>query len=648
MTQLHEDFSHVPAGLMEEINHEIAADIRREFSRRGLLRNGLVGAGAFMSMSLLQACKPREEASGLRDATGAGLPADAVIPLGPFKITGKSFYKDVGLIVAQTPITADVAKDPVEFKKQATVRGKAVGGVLKFWMSATPEKPYEMFAEMFARQKDTPVFQPGIGPVVVFQHPHVIDVLERCETFTVDPYAPMMQIATSGHHYPAPAGKTPRGTNAGGYYNHYMLGTDSPDLYPVDSMISRYVVKPDDIKMLRRMVRDICERSLAGIKSGDTFDVITTVGRLAPVLVVSEYLGLPSFAKAGAGGKGAWNVDNLKAGGSFDIDKDMTNRFKFQTITKGTVPTHQDMYEWVRDAFRNIFNNFERNQQFADAGLAASEKLLAWSAKVISVYKYRIQAGNALGSDKVPDTMITRLIKLQLDAKADPQQWAEKFNISVDELRVRTADDRVQVNAFGAFVGAVANPEEANGRIIDGILRVKEGLIDTKNGSYAEARRLAQAASSLSSDMSKLDKYAIELLRLQPQGEILLRACTKDSTIGGVPVRAGTTVFNAHGAAMRDANVIDDPLSLDITRDPMEKVPSLPKESRPGERPQSTIYLHHGYGRHKCLGRYASEITMSEVLRAVLRLGDIERVPGTKFELDKDNLYATSLQVKVL
>jgi cytochrome P450 len=473
----------------------------------------------------------------------------------------------------------------------------------------------------------------------------VIDVLEQCNIFTVDPYAPMMRIATSGSFYPAPQGQMPKGTNAGGFYAHYMLGTDSNELYVTDSLISRYCVKPDDMKMLRVMIRKICERLVSGVSRGETFDVVTTIARFAPVLVVAEYLGLPSYEKQGVGGMGVFDIDRLKAGDTFPIDADLKKRFKFQTISQGVVPTQQDMYEWVVDAFRNIFNNFERDQNFADLGLKATEKLLAWSGKVISVYKSRLKTGNKLGGPKVPDSLITRLIQLQFDAKADPGKWAAKFGISTDELKVRTADDRVQTNAFGAFVGAVANPEEANARIIDTLLLVKEGAIKTKNGSYREVRSLAEAASDIDSDMSKLSKYAIELLRLKPQGEILLRACAADTTVGGVPIKAGTTVFNAHGAAMHDPQALDAPSELDVERDPKEKVPNLPNETRKGERPQSTIYLHHGYGRHKCLGRYASEMTMAEVLRAVLRLGDIER--ASKFELDAKNLYATKLLVKV-
>ena len=334
MTPLHEDFSHVPASLMSEINAEIAEDVRKELSRRGLIKNGIIGASAaFVGMSLLSSCRTSSGESGLSDATD-GLPDDAVIPLGPFKIGGKSFYSDFELIKLQTPITADPAQDLATFKTQATVRGKAVGGIIKFWLSSSLEKPYEMFAELFEKRATYPVFQPGIGPVIVFQQPHVIEVLEQCNTFTVDPYAPMMRIATSGNFYPAPQGQMPKGTNAGGFYAHYMLGTDNNDLYVTDSLISRYCVKPDDMKMLRVMIRKICERLVSGVSRGETFDVVTTIARFAPTLVVAEYLGLPSYEKQGVGGVGAMDIDRLKAGDTFPIDDDLTKRFKLQTATQ--------------------------------------------------------------------------------------------------------------------------------------------------------------------------------------------------------------------------------------------------------------------------------------------------------------------------
>jgi cytochrome P450 len=93
---------------------------------------------------------------------------------------------------------------------------------------------------------------------------------------------------------------------------------------------------------------------------------------------------------------------------------------------------------------------------------------------------------------------------------------------------------------------------------------------------------------------------------------------------------------------MRDPEVVADPLVFDIERD--ETVANhLEGQQRANEAPQSQLYLQHGYGRHKCLGRYASELTMRESLRAVLRLGNLER--RSELEMDDQGLYAVSLRV---
>jgi cytochrome P450 len=101
-------------------------------------------------------------------------------------------------------------------------------------------------------------------------------------------------------------------------------------------------------------------------------------------------------------------------------------------------------------------------------------------------------------------------------------------------------------------------------------------------------------------------------------------------------------IFVSHAAAMRDPEAVPNPLAFDITRD--EQLVEYHKDrERAKEAPQSTLYLQHGYGRHKCLGRYASEITLQETLRAMLRLGDLERRGNLR--MDEQNLYAVSLRV---
>jgi len=250
--------------------------------------------------------------------------------------------------------------------------------------------------------------------------------------------------------------------------------------------------------------------------------------------------------------------------------------------------------------------------------------------------------------------MLTRLLRMQLEVasgrgQALKQEFAALLGapLAEGELERRLSDSMIRSNIFGTVVGAVVNPQEATARIIDSILRLKDGEYEARNGSsYDHATRMAcldAGEPGYDESLEVLRRYALEALRLQPQGEVLLRLCVRDTTeLGGVPIRKGTPVFVAFAAAMRDADAVPQPLVFDIDRD--ERLTEyLSEGDRAREAPQSQTYLQHGYGRHKCLGRYASEITMRESLRALLRLGRLRRLSA--LEMDEQGLYAVSLRV---
>ena len=134
-------------------------------------------------------------------------------------------------------------------------------------------------------------------------------------------------------------------------------------------------------------------------------------------------------------------------------------------------------------------------------------------------------------------------------------------------------------------------------------------------------------------------KYVNEALRLQPQGEVLLRMCVKEDAriVDSRPIRAGTLVFAAHGSAMHD---LEQPKAFILGR-------------------EEKNYLQYGYGRHKCLGQYISPILMLESLVVILALENVRRpsprpdesaFPNERrfgrFQLDDDNLYAKSFTLE--
>jgi cytochrome P450 len=175
-------------------------------------------------------------------------------------------------------------------------------------------------------------------------------------------------------------------------------------------------------------------------------------------------------------------------------------------------------------------------------------------------------------------------------------------------------------------------------------LRLKEGEYRTtgpgtyRYGTYDEARRLALdvlAGRNAAEGRARLLSYFREALRLQPQGEVLIRRCVRDGVriADSRPIAAGTFVFAAHGSAMRD---VPEPDAFILDRPPEH-------------------YLHYGWGRHTCLGQFVSPVIIVESMIAVLALEDLGRpepkrgesaVPLERrfgrLQLDDHNLYATT------
>jgi hypothetical protein len=201
---------------------------------------------------------------------------------------------------------------------------------------------------------------------------------------------------------------------------------------------------------------------------------------------------------------------------------------------------------------------------------------------------------------------------------------------------------------MGTIVGAIAGQEEATCRVIDSLMRLKDGEYRTtgsasaRYGSFTEATELAVnvlSGRSVAESRRTLYKYFQEALRLQPQGEVLARKCVSEGAriADSRPIAAGTFVFAAHGSAMRDVPDADA-FILD----------------RPREH-----YLQYGWSRHTCLGQHVSPVIIVETMIAILGLQDLARPdPGAgesafpferrfgRLQLDDQNLYATTFSCR--
>ena len=501
-------------------------------------------------------------------------------------------------------------------KVQATRQGRAVGAVIGFFLKL---KPYPMLEEI---RKKAKLFQPAFGPVLVVEGDTVRNVLERDQEFTVDPYGvEMMKVMTPAHN---------------GGFTTFILSTDDTPAYAPDKRLLSAVCNPEDATRITDIIHKDCMRrmgaALAGARKNgaSTLCLVESIARYVPVTLGHRYLGVPVAPQPG----------------SFELTPEMLTYYgspidgQAQTALQkedGVIPDERQLYLWIKAAFRHFFNNVQKDPQVLIDGLRACRLLLAYLLREINVQRERVLSGLP-----IEDTMLTRLVLFQLGRSTSTV--ARPANL--DPRLV--SDLRIAENVMGTIVGAIAGQEEATCRVIDSLMRLQAGEYRTSGseglryGSFAEATSLAVnvlSGTRVAESRRDLYKYFLEALRLQPQGEVLLRKCALDGAriADSRPISAGTLVFAAHGSAMRD---LPEPDAFVLDR---------PRQH----------YLQYGWNRHTCLGQYVSPVIIVESMIAVLglqglsrpepRAGELEFPFERRFgrlQLDDQNLYATTFSLQ--
>jgi hypothetical protein len=357
---------------------------------------------------------------------------------------------------------------------------------------------------------------------------------------------------------------------------------------------------------------------------------VDAVARYVPVTLGHRYLGVPVAARPG----------------SFVLTPEMLTYYgtpidgRPDTALQkddGVIPDERQMYRWIKAAFQHFFNNVQKDPVVQVEGLRSCRQLLAYLLREIAIQRRRL-----LDGEPVDDTMLTRLLQFQLGRSAPTAPRPSDLDPRL------VSDLRIAENVMGTIVGAVAGQEEATCRVIDSLIRLQEGEYRTSGpghyryGSFAEATQLALNVlngTRVNDSRAELRKYFVEALRLQPQGEVLLRKCAHDGSriADSRPISAGTLVFASHGSAMKDVPEADA-FILD----------------RPREH-----YLHYGWSRHTCLGQHVSPVIVVESMIALLGLQNLARpqprageaaVPLERrfgrFQLDDQNLYATTFSLR--
>lgn len=264
-------------------------------------------------------------------------------------------------------------------------------------------------------------------------------------------------------------------------------------------------------------------------------------------------------------------------------------------------PDEETMKRWTRTIFYDIFLNLRDTDSIREAALASGTEMRAYVDELIRERRNKMSSASS-NSDN-PNDILSRLLRMQ----SNPE-------VSFDDTRIRD-------NIIGLILGAVDTTSKAITYAIDELLRRPEQL--------NEARRAA-----LSDEDEKLTHYIYEALRFKPQSVALIRLCEKPYTIAKGTDRAtlispGTLIFAAASSAMFDDSFIEAPEEFRINRE------------------LETDYLHFGYGMHMCFGRFISRLQILQVIKGLLRAGELNRIAGNEGEIKHDGPFPDSLIVQL-
>lgn len=118
-------------------------------------------------------------------------------------------------------------------------------------------------------------------------------------------------------------------------------------------------------------------------------------------------------------------------------------------------------------------------------------------------------------------------------------------------------------------------------------------------------------AATLRAEPRRLENFVEEVLRLESPAQGMFRRVTRDTVLGGQPLKEGELLSLRFGAANRDPEQFPEPEQIDLHRQPAGK------------------HLAFGIGRHHCIGAQLARQEMQSAFEALLaRYSRFELTPG--------------------
>lgn len=251
-----------------------------------------------------------------------------------------------------------------------------------------------------------------------------------------------------------------------------------------------------------------------------------------------------------------------------------------------------DLADWATLIFQYLFADLNNDPVLDTAALDAAAKVRPWLDGVIAQRK---------ASPTQADDVVGRCLALQ-------------------SLGLPAMDDvAIRNNLLGLIVGAIPTTSKCCAQALDELLK--------RPAELAGAQEAARAGND-----ALLAQYVFEALRFNPNNPGLIRITTEDYTVARSEMHAttipkGTQVLAATQSAMFDGRMVDSPNEFQIGR-------------------PDYIYLHFGFGLHRCFGQYVNRVQIPGILKPLLQRKGLRRASGAAGQLQMKGPFPSALAVE--
>lgn len=313
----------------------------------------------------------------------------------------------------------------------------------------------------------------------------------------------------------------------------FLLGLDQGEQLKKEQGALRAVAYKEDLASIQQWAREEVETTIAQFPKGKPFNMMYDFIMHIPYRLLDFYIGTPG-------------------------------------------PDKETMLRWNRTVFWDAFLNLNKDENVRKEAEKCALELREYLLELIRDMKAAIQGGQ-----RVPDTLLSRLIKNQLEGKHDLD------------------DDGIRRNITGVLLGIGQN---YNRTVAPMLYQMRK-----RGKVWTEAQQAAQK-----DDLVTVRQLGFDALRYQSPIPVIFRWNEKEQTIGASSgkvrkLKAGKEVWAFTASAMMDKRHWPHPKQIRADRPLMD-------------------YLYFGLGLHKCYGEHVNYQLIPEMVAGIMRHPNLKPV----------------------